>query len=170
MRTCSSRAMRSQVISEWNRGDNHVVLPIKCGDIGCRPSLPGPSVRIGCGRAGRVEGRSARPASCPGPLLSLCVFGSALRPREMRGSVCSAEHVFWSARGRGTRERVLRGTAPSHTTPWGSRCGVETPPFRLCPVLPGRLSFSCQSLSEQPMPHHLCKTLALRILALKLWF
>ena len=70
------------------------------------------------------------------------VFGWAPRPREMHGSVCSAERVFWSARGGGTRERVLRGTVPSRTRPWGSRCGVETPLFRLCPVLPGRLSFS----------------------------
>ena len=85
-------------MSESNRGDNHVCLCIKCRDIARRPSLPGPSVRIGRGRSGRVEGRSISPASCPGPLLSLCVFGWAPGPREMRGSVCSAERVFWSAR------------------------------------------------------------------------
>ena len=137
MRARSSSVPDTDPVSELNRGDNHVVLSRNCRDIGRRPSLPGPSVRIGGGRSGRVEGRSNPPASCPGPLLSLCVFGWAPRPREMRGSVCSAEHVFWSARGRGTRERLLRGTAPSHTTSWGSRCGVETHPFRSCPALPG---------------------------------
>ena len=82
-------------MSESNRGDNHVCSCIKCRGIAPRPPLPGPSVRIGRGRSGRVEGRSISPPSCPGPLLSLCVFGWAPGPREMRGSVCSAERVFW---------------------------------------------------------------------------
>ena len=129
-------------MSESNRDDNHVCSFIKCRDIAQRPSLPGPPVRIGRGRGGRVEGRSTHPASCPSPLLSLCEFGWALQAREMRGSVCSAEHVFWSARVHGMRERALRGTVPSRTTPWGSQCGVEMRPFGSFPVLPSRLSCS----------------------------
>ena len=129
-------------MSESNRDDNHVCSFIKCRDVAQRPSLPGPPVRIGRGRGGRVEGRSTHPASCPGPLLSLCEFGWALQAREMRGSVCSTEHVFWSARVHGMRERALRGTVPSRTTPWGSQCGVEMRPFGSFPVLPSRLSRS----------------------------
>ena len=70
------------------------------------------SVSVSCGRPCMVEGRSARPASYPGPLLSLCVFGWAPGPREMRGSVCSAEPVFWPVHGVGWAPRVLACVAP----------------------------------------------------------
>ena len=70
------------------------------------------SVSVSCGRPCMVEGHSARPASYPGPLLSLCVFGWAPGPREMRGSVCSAEPVFWPVHGVGWAPRVLACVAP----------------------------------------------------------
>ena len=139
MRARSSSVPDTDPVSELNRGDNHVVLSRNCRDIGRRPSLPGPSVRIGGGRSGRVEGRSNPPASCPGPLLSLCVFGWAPRPREMRGSVCSAERVFWSARARWNAGACAawHRSQPHHalgTSMWGRDAPVWVVPGRAQPL------------------------------------
>lgn len=97
-------AHHSEVSSESNRGDNHVVFHINCRGIVCRPCLQQPSVPAGCRRRRGLEGRATHPSSLSDPWLPLGTPDWPPSFREMRGRVCFVELVFWSVRGGGMRD------------------------------------------------------------------
>ena len=147
-------AHHSEVSSESNRGDNHVVFHINCRGIVCRPCLQQPSVPAGCRQRRGLEGRATHPSSLSDPWLPLGTPDWPPSFREMRGRVCFVELVFWSVRGGGLRDPcgVWRCSQP-HGELGLSRRG-EMRPFGPCPVPPGRLPFICAVCMPHQRPLH----------------
>ena len=126
-------------------------MPINCRDIARRPSLPGPSVRIGRGRAGQVElGPQHPPGQLPGsPSVPVCVWLGSRAQGNARQRLLSGACFLVCTRG------VERGSvccvAPFPAAPRPGALNVGSKRTHLgraqsCPAV-------CRSV-EQHMPHH----------------
>jgi hypothetical protein len=147
-------AHHSEVSSESNRGDNHVVFHINCRGIVCRPCLQQPSVPAGCRRRRGLEGRATHPSSLSDPWLPLGTPDWPPSFREMRGRVCFVELVFWSVRGGGMRDPCAAWRCSQPHGELGLSRRGEMRPFGPCPVPPGRLPFICAVCMPHQRPLH----------------